>query len=147
MSAYKNAATESRMSGWPLKNSYSVAASFRMLRCKQDARQRNATARARPLRPLQIGQARRHALAQGTGRRGRKIFAGVDEPVALELVLLVVELLVPTVSREQFLVRATFDYAAAFQHKNLVGAADRGETVRDDEGRAPAPKPAQPILN
>src|SRR4029078_12341414 len=77
----------------------------------------------------------------------RKIFAGIDELVALKLVLLVIELFVPAFSREQLLVGAPFDDLTAFEDQDLVGAPDRGEPVRDDEGRASPPQRSQSVLN
>lgn len=72
---------------------------------------------------LQSGDAIRRG--QRLGWRGREIFAGIDELVTLEFVLLVVELFVPAISREQLLVCATFDDLSAFQDQNLIGAANR----------------------
>src|SRR5215468_4616723 len=77
----------------------------------------------------------------------REILAGVDELVALELVLLVVKLSVAAVDRQQLFVRAAFDYFAALEDQNLIGAADGREAVGDDEGRAPAPQRSQALLN
>ena len=67
--------------------------------------------------------------------------------IALELVLLVVELLVPSVSREQLLVCPPFDDLAAFKDQDLIRAADRREPVGDDEGRAPTAQRTQSVLN
>ncbi len=58
------------------------------------------------------------------GRCGRKIFTGVDELIALEPVLLIIEMFVTPFSREQLIVRAALDDLAAFEHQYLVGAAD-----------------------
>ena len=62
-------------------------------------------------------------------------------------VLLIVKLLVPSVSREQFVVGSAFDYLAAFHYQNLIGAANGREAVRDDERGAAMPQRAQTFLD
>jgi hypothetical protein len=42
-------------------------------------------------------------------------------------------------------VGAALDDLAAFEHQDLIGAADRGESVRDDEGGAAVAQPPQII--
>src|ERR1041385_2711873 len=69
-----------------------------------------------------------------------KILAGIDEAIALEIVLLIVELFVPAVGDEQLLMRAVFDNLAAFEHQNLIGAPNRRQPVRDHERRPAAPQ-------
>src|ERR1044072_5524675 len=81
----------------------------------------------------------------GLGRLGREVLAGVDELVALEAVLLVVELPVAPAHGEQFLVRAALDYLAFFEDEDLGGAADGRKAVPDDEGRAPPPERLQAV--
>ena len=49
-----------------------------------------------------------------------------------------VQVRVASVAREQGLVAPLVDDAAALEHDDPVGVADRGEPVRDDERRAPA---------
>src|SRR5688572_25625951 len=57
---------------------------------------------------------------------GREILAVVDEPVGFEPVLLVVQLAVAPVQREQLRVRAALDDLPRFEHQDLVSAADGG---------------------
>src|SRR6185369_2245548 len=78
---------------------------------------------------------------------GREVFAGIHELIELELVLLVVKLSIPPVRRKQIFMRATLDDLAPFKHKNLIGAANCREPVRDNKRRAPLPQRTQPILN
>src|ERR1700759_2295554 len=96
---------------------------------------------------LQSRDAPRHAVLKGLRRGGREIFAGVDELVALELVLLIVELLVLPGWGGQFVVLAALDDLARFEHENLVGASDGREAVRDDERRSTATQATQAVLN
>src|SRR5215204_414608 len=94
--------------------------------------------------PSKVGRHGRRG--DGLGRFGREVLAGVDELVALEAVLLVVELPVAPARGEQLLVRAALDDLPLFEDEYLVGAADGREAVRDDEGRPPAPQRLQPVL-
>src|ERR1051325_11077982 len=80
-------------------------------------------------------------------RLRREVLARVDEAIALELVLLVVELPVAPIQVQQLRVRAALDDLAGFEHENLIGAADGREPMRDDERRAARPQPAQAVLN
>src|SRR6185503_10962729 len=80
-------------------------------------------------------------------RHREEILARVDELVGLEVVLAVVELFVAAVGGEELRVRAALDDLAVFEDQDLVRAADGGETVRDDEGRAAAAKCAQAVLD
>src|SRR2546430_9480709 len=73
-------------------------------------------------------------------RLGGEILAGIDEAIALEIVLFIVELFVPAVGDEQLLMRAVFDNLAAFEYQNLIGAPNRRQTVRDHERRPAAPQ-------
>ena len=91
-------------------------------------------------------------LVRGVGTAGgdrlrREVLAGVDEAVLLEAVLLVVELPVAAVQREQLVVRAALDDLAVLEHQNLIGAPDRRQPVRDDERRAPLPQRPQAVLD
>src|SRR5260221_2834208 len=86
-------------------------------------------------------------LAFGRGQLGGEVLARVDEPVELEAVLLVVELAIAPVPGQQLLVGAALDDLAAFEHQDLVGAADGREPVRDHERRAPPPQRAQTVLD
>ena len=72
---------------------------------------------------------------------------GIDEAVALEVVLLVVELPVAAAAREQLVVRAALDDLAAFEHQNLIGAANRRQPVRDDERRPAVAQRSQAVLD
>src|SRR5262245_19762455 len=76
------------------------------------------------------------ALARASARR--ELLARVDEELALEVVLAVVQLLVAAAAREELGVGAALDDAAALEHQDLVGRADGREAVRDHEGRAAA---------
>src|SRR5690606_34877669 len=67
-----------------------------------------------------------------------ELLAGVDEPVALDALLPLVEPAVEAILPEQLLVRAALDDPAAVQDQDLVRALDRGQPVRDHERRAPA---------
>src|SRR5687767_11264948 len=72
-------------------------------------------------------------------RFGREVLARIDESIGFEVVLLVVERSVPAAELEQLRVRAAFDDLAVLEHEDLIGAADRRETMRDHErGTAPA---------
>src|SRR5205814_1806839 len=61
-------------------------------------------------------------------RRGwnrNKILARIDEAIALGAVLLVVELPIATIEREQLAMRATLDDNATVEDEDLIGALDR----------------------
>src|ERR1043166_2996332 len=60
-------------------------------------------------------------LRQGRG----EIFSGINELIALKLVLLIVELAVSAISRKQILMRSPLHNLATFQHQNLIGATYR----------------------
>ena len=76
-----------------------------------------------------------------------KVFSRIDEPILLEIVLLVVELAIPSIGLEQRFVRAALDDLAALEHEDLIGAANRRKPVRDHERRPATPERAQPVLN
>src|SRR6266545_4047208 len=80
-------------------------------------------------------------------RLRREILARIDEAILLELVLLVVQLAIPAVHREQLVVRPAFDDFAVLEDENLVGAADGREPVRDDERRASMAQRPEAVLN
>ena len=65
---------------------------------------------------------RRRCRHAGRRRLGREVFAGVDEAIALDVVLLVVALTVSSTLVEQLLVRAALHDLAALEHQNLIGA-------------------------
>src|SRR5208282_5566316 len=67
--------------------------------------------------------------------------------IGLHAVLARVEVPVAAARRQQFLVPAAFDDAPALDYENLVGAADGGEPVRDDERGAPAHQVAEALLD
>src|ERR1700679_3998770 len=74
-------------------------------------------------------------------------FAGSQEEIRFEAVLLSVELVVAAVEVVEAGVIAAFDDAAGFDDQNLVGAAHGGEAVGDDEGGAAAHQVAQTFLD
>src|SRR5262249_40263858 len=87
------------------------------------------------------GRAGRTYRPRNDGFRFRgEIFTGVDEAIPLESVLFVIELPITAARCEELAMRAAFNDFAVFQHQNLIRAADRRQTVRDDEG---GPAPAQ----
>jgi hypothetical protein len=57
-------------------------------------------------------------------RLRHEVFSGIDELVTLKLVLLVVELPVTPISREQFFVSSAFDDLTVFQHQDLIAATN-----------------------
>src|SRR5262245_17331906 len=97
----------------------------------------------------------RSVRAPGAHRRGhldlrwlrREVFTRVDEPVLLEVVLLVVELAVPATMSEQFGMRAALNDLAVFEDENLIGAANRGQTMCDHERGPAMTQRAQAVLN
>src|SRR4029453_2549247 len=62
-------------------------------------------------------------------RLGREVFACIDEPVGLELVLLVVERAIAPAERQQLLVSAALDDLAVLEDENLIGAPDRRQAM------------------
>src|ERR1043165_9295802 len=90
------------------------------------------------------GSNRRQSLA---GTCCREVLAGVDETIALEAVLLVIELTVAPGLDEELLVRSAFDDLAGFSHENLIGAPDRRQPVRDHERRAASTQRFEPVLD
>src|SRR5262249_58233055 len=77
----------------------------------------------------------------------REVFAGIDEAVALESILLVVELAISAGSGKQLFVRSALDDLTGFEHENLIGALNRRQPVRDDERRAAATQRFEAVLN
>ena len=94
-----------------------------------------------PVVPALESRARPCRAADGGWFR-REILAGVDEPVAFELVLLVVQLPVAAAPGEQLLVRSSLDDLPGFEHENLIRALDRRQPMRNDERGASAAVPA-----
>src|SRR5450755_481298 len=80
-------------------------------------------------------------------RLGCEVFAGINELVALKLVLFIVELPVSPVLLEQFFMSAALDNLTAFQHQDLIGTSNRRKPMRDHERRAPASQLTQSVLN
>src|SRR5215471_5992129 len=94
----------------------------------------------------EIGAAARvAATVSGSGRglaSGRRFgtckfvqagaFAGREEEIGLDGVLLGVEVVVAAAERVERFVRAAFDDAPRLHDEHLLGAANRGEPVRDD---------------
>src|SRR3989449_7459214 len=75
------------------------------------------------------------------------LFRSVHEQVLLEPVLLVVQLAVPAVLREQLGVSAALHNLTPLHHKDLVGAANGRKAMGDDERGPAAPQRAQPVLD
>src|SRR6266566_2077903 len=80
---------------------------------------------------------RRHRNS-GFGLRS-KILSRIDEPISLEIVLLVVQLFVATIRNQQLLVRPPLYDLSVLEHQNLIGAPNRREPVRNHKRRPPAP--------
>src|SRR4051812_14000415 len=77
----------------------------------------------------------------GVGRRHRqKVLAWVDELIALDVILLVVQLTIPAIGCDQLAVRSALDDPPVLHHEDLVRALDRRQAMRDDERRAPLPQ-------
>src|SRR6185437_9514415 len=87
------------------------------------------------------------SAVSGQRRLGCEVLARVDEPVALHAVLLVVELAVAAVQREQLGLRAALHEPAVVEHQDLVRAGDRRQAVRDHERGAPRAQPPESIAN
>src|SRR5262245_62045643 len=66
-------------------------------------------------------------------RFGCEIFPWIDEAVALQLVLLVVQLAVAAVQRQQLGMRAPLDDLSCLEHQNLVCAPNGRQAMGDDE--------------
>src|SRR5687768_935799 len=81
------------------------------------------------------------------GQLRREVLAGIHESILLDLILLVVQLPISAVRREQLVVAAAFDDLPRLEHENLVGAPDCREAMRDDERRPPTAKRVQPVLD
>src|SRR5947208_15561115 len=76
----------------------------------------------------------RRGPGDGCRRRfGREILARIDESIALEAILLVVQLPVAPVRRQQLVVVAALDDLASLEHEDLIRASNRGQPVRDHE--------------
>src|SRR4029077_199525 len=78
---------------------------------------------------------------------GCEVRAGVHEPVLLEAILLVIQLPVAAMLREELSVRPALDDLSPLEHQDLIGAADRREAVGDHERGAAVPERAQAVLN
>src|ERR1051325_1861331 len=77
----------------------------------------------------------------------RKILSRIDEPIPLEVILLVIQLLVASIGHQQLFVSSPLHNLPALEHQNLIGAANRREPVRNDKRRPSPPQRAQPVLN
>src|SRR4051812_35726549 len=98
--------------------------------------------------PLQAARAARYPDLLFRRRwHGDEVLPGIDVNVLFHAVLPIVKLAVPSAELHQFMVRATLDYGAGLKHEDLIGAFDRGESMRDDEGRAAATQAAQPVTD
>src|SRR5688572_17451760 len=58
-----------------------------------------------------------------------------------------VEVAIAAAEGQQVAVPAALDELAAVEDEDLVGAGDRRQTVRDDEGRAPAAQRLEAVLD
>src|SRR6187200_515936 len=77
----------------------------------------------------------------------REVLAGINEAVALEAVLLVVQLPITPTRRQQLLVRPPLHDFSVLEDQDLIRALNRRQPVRDDERRASAPERSQTVLN
>src|SRR4051812_48208002 len=105
---------------------------------------------ASPARPPSPAALERRACAcrtaDGRGLR-REILTRVDEPIAFELVLLVVQLAVAAALCDQLVVRPSLDDLPGFEDQDLIRALDGRQPVRDDERGASAPQRFQAVLD
>src|SRR6185503_4201467 len=81
-------------------------------------------------------------LVLGRWRDGEKILSRVDEYVALDAILTVVQLAIAFAETHELLVRSALDDLAGFEHEDLIRAFDGREAVRDDERGAAASEAA-----
>src|SRR5262245_27729969 len=84
---------------------------------------------------------------RGLVRLRGEVFTRVDESIRLKPVLLVVQLPVPPVERQQLDVCPPLDDLSPFEHQNLVGAPDCGETMGNDKRGAARTQTPQAVLN
>src|SRR4029079_3465512 len=92
-----------------------------------------------------VGAQRRRDL--GRFGLGGEILPVVDEAIGFELVLLVVERAVAAAERDQLLGRAALDDLSVLEDQDLIGAPDRRQAVRDDEGGAAAAQRLEAVLD
>src|ERR1051326_1915707 len=69
-----------------------------------------------------------------------EVLAGIDETIALEPVLFVVQLPIAAAFGNQLVVRPAFADLAGFEYQDLIGALDGRQAVRDHECRSAAPQ-------
>src|SRR5262249_23481763 len=69
-----------------------------------------------------------------------EVFARIDVGVLLRAILLLIELSVAAVEREQLAVRSPLDDLTLLENENLIGALDGREAMGDDERRTAPPK-------
>src|SRR6476661_4158069 len=74
-------------------------------------------------------------------------FAGGQEEIALDLVLLGVEIVVAASRGVERCMRTAFDDSTAFHDKNLLGAPNGGEAMGDHKGSPAAHQITQSFLN
>src|SRR5712692_2775800 len=74
-------------------------------------------------------------------------FARGEEEIRFDSMLLRVEVVVAASGGVERFVRAAFDDPPCLQHYDLIGAANGGQAVRNDEGGSPAHEVAQPFLD
>src|SRR5262245_43851231 len=78
---------------------------------------------------------------------GGKVFSGINEPISLKVVLLVVQLLVSSVRFQQLLVCPPLPDLPALEPQNLGGAGVRRGPVGDYERGPAPPQRAQAVLD
>src|SRR5208282_3849587 len=70
-----------------------------------------------------------------------------EKEIRFEAVLLRVEIVIAAAGGKERLVRAALDDASRFDDENLVGAADRRESMRNHKSCPPAHEIAEPLLD
>src|SRR5579863_7611863 len=98
-----------------------------------------------------IGQIRFVALSLGVRfflqKRCSVAFSRREKQVAFQAVLLGVQVVIAAAQGIEFLVRAAFDNLPLFDHQDLIGAANGGQTVRNDESGASLHEIRQSLLD
>src|SRR5262249_1264606 len=75
------------------------------------------------------------------------LFALIDELVDDHALLLLVQRAIVAGEVHQLAVRAALDDASLVEHEDLIGVANRGEAMRDDERGAPAHQGMEAVLD
>src|SRR5512135_511428 len=129
---------------WATNTTHSAAASSAPWRVCRSIPGPAASRTARALQPRGRSDRCRHRYRL---RFRREILSRVDEPVALEAVLLVVELAVAPTRGEQLAVSAALHDLSRLEYQDLIRALDGGEPVRDHERRPAAAQTLQAVLD